>query len=81
MNLYLISDPDYSDRAYDTYESAVVAAESAHEAAKIHPSGGEWTDRDYSWCDSPEKVEVTLIGTAAADINAGEVILSSFNPG
>lgn len=36
MNLYLISQT--INEGYDTYDSAVVAAESEDEARKIHPS-------------------------------------------
>lgn len=36
MNLYLISQDVSND--YDTYDAAVVAAESEEEARKIHPS-------------------------------------------
>jgi hypothetical protein len=36
MNIYLISQDKNSD--YDTYDSAVVAAESEQDAREIHPS-------------------------------------------
>jgi hypothetical protein len=36
MNLYLISQS--INTGYDTYDSAVVAAESEHDAIRIHPS-------------------------------------------
>jgi len=37
MNLYLISQTENND--YDAFDRAVVAAESAQEAALIHPAG------------------------------------------
>ena len=39
MNLYLISQTQ--NQTYDTYDSAVVAAESEDHARAIHPSGRE----------------------------------------
>jgi hypothetical protein len=55
MNLYLISQDDRDD--YDTYDSAVVAAETEEEARSINPSGDEFSDYPYrSWASSPEKV-------------------------
>lgn len=55
MNLYLISQND--NRGYDTYDSAVVAAESEAQARAIHPNGSVltranmdkdiWEERDY----------------------------------
>ena len=38
MNLYLISQNHNND--YDTYDSAVVVAESAESAKRMHPSSG-----------------------------------------
>lgn len=75
MKLYLISQTRNND--YDTYDSAVVAAESEKEAAAIHPSGKNWkvdtwVDRDY--------VAVKYIGEADFQIKRG-VILASFNGG
>ena len=39
MNLYLISQTQ--NQTYDTYDSAVVAAESEEHARAIHPSGSD----------------------------------------
>ena len=48
MNLYLISQ-DYND-GYDTYDSAVVAAENKSEATKISPDNyREWSDEKHCW--------------------------------
>lgn len=87
MNLYLISQDE--NLGYDTFDSAVVAAESEDAARKIHPgSGGEypdpdpWDDPGYPgvWCQTPEAVNVKFIGVAADGIEAG-VVLASFHAG
>lgn len=83
MNLYLISRPDPVD--YDEFDSAVVAAETAEEAAKIHPCEREcdpWMDywARSSWVESPDLVQVQFLGRAA-DGTASGVILASFNAG
>lgn len=47
MNLYLISQTVNS--SYDTYDSAVVAAENEHDAARMNPNPTyEWRD-DGGW--------------------------------
>jgi len=87
MNLYRISQTETDD--WDTYDSAVVAAENMSDAANIHPDGGN-DDRSepdiwgevinyHSWV-SPDKVKVELIGVAAPGTVAG-VIVASFNAG
>jgi hypothetical protein len=80
MNLYRISQEQKND--YDTYDSAVVAAETESKAKRIHPSGdnddwGKW----QSWCDAPEAVTAVLIGVATNGTKAGAVICASFNAG
>ncbi len=78
MNLYIISQEENND--YDTFDSAVVAAETPEEAAMIHPTG-EWTTGPYGvWATSPKRVRVDLIGKAIKGTEAG-VILTSFNAG
>ena len=81
MNLYLLSQKENND--YDTYDSAVVAAESENAARLIHPNGylpvDEW-DSLGTWVQNPNHVSVKLIGTVAACVAAG-VVLSSFNAG
>jgi len=47
MNLYLISQT--INNGYDTYDSAVVCAESEDEARKIHPSNFVTHHRDGKW--------------------------------
>ena len=79
MNLYLISQTVRT--GYDTYDAAVVAADTIEQAANIHPSGDDIsTDGSYTWPDTPNDVEVKLVGVAADGIKAG-VICASFNAG
>jgi hypothetical protein len=51
--LYHISpkkESEFNTYAYNTYGSAIVCAESAEEAATIHPDGlGEWYEGDFTW--------------------------------
>jgi hypothetical protein len=78
MNLYLIS--NVVNGGYDTYDSAVVAAENPLSAQASHPSGcDEYNNYDYSWCNIQDVV-VTLLGKAKAGTKAG-VICASFNAG
>jgi hypothetical protein len=82
VNLYRIS--QNHNRDYDTFDSAVVAAESEDAARVTDPGwrkeqGCEDMWGDY-WCDSPEQVKVELLGVAKDGIEAG-VILGSFNAG
>jgi hypothetical protein len=78
MNLYLISQSVNND--YDTYDSAVVAANSEEEARTTHPSSNNdcFNSSFSTWC-SPDKVEVKLIGTSIDDKPG--VICASFNAG
>lgn len=80
-NLYLISQKVNIN--YDTYDSAVVCAESKTKAKMMHPSGNlGWdgtTSSWDSWCDS-EDVKVELIGKANKNLTIG-VVCSSFNAG
>jgi hypothetical protein len=79
MNLYLISQE--VNNSYDTYDSAVVAAESEDAARSIHPSKSDWDGKSQmyeTWC-AKENVTVRLIGTAADDVSG--VICASFNAG
>lgn len=78
MNLYLISAPL---GGYDTYDSAVVVAETAAEARSIHPSGDQkrWTSEMGDWVTDPADVTATLIGTT--NFKRKRVILASFNAG
>lgn len=72
MKLWLISQDHNS--GYDTYDSAVVAADSEEEAR--HTSMG---DSNYVWAP-PEHVNVEHIGEAAEGTHAG-IVCASFNAG
>lgn len=79
MNLYLIS--QHFNIGYDTYDSAVVVANTEEEARNMHPRGAAY-DRmydDYVWA-SPEHVVVKWLGIAA-QFDAPEVVCASFNAG
>jgi len=74
MNIYHISQS--VNRGYDTYDSAVVTAESEEDARQMYP-GGEKSIYDFNdWC-KPNDVEVELVGTIT--INESKVICASFN--
>jgi hypothetical protein len=77
MHLYKISQDDVCD--YDTYDSAIVVAETAEEATLIDPSNDNFKGR--SWTKCPNLVTAEYIGEAAAGLKAGTIILSSFNAG
>lgn len=92
LGLYLLT--QNVNRGYGTYDSCIVAAESAEAARFIHPAGegfeyrgrwgrqhpsGYWFD-DRAWAP-PEDVIATRIGTANPSIKAGTVVRASFNAG
>ena len=81
MKLWLISQNINDD--YDTYDSAVVAAETEDAARDIHPRG-EWPETKYdgawvSW-DKRHLVNVEELGDGGPHWRPG-VILASFNAG
>lgn len=80
MKLYMISQNENSK--YDTYDSAVVAAETEDKARNILPSGYEdgFGGLYSTWCSSPDKVKVEYLGEAKEGTKPG-VICSSFNAG
>ncbi len=80
MKLWLISQDE--NRDYDTYDSAVVAAENEEDARATHPSGDGWKKEeiDATWATSPGAVTVEYISDAAPGTEAG-VICASFNAG
>ena len=91
MNLWLISRTD--EGGWDTYDSAVVVAESADAAAKTYPDPDAsivWGEGGWQYGDGrqvttgawvfPSKVAVKLLGTAAAGMKPGAVV-GSFNAG
>jgi hypothetical protein len=78
MNLYRISQP--KPTGYDTYDSAVVCAESKTQARLIHPGKNAWDGVGWTtWC-SAKDVKVQLIGEAIPGSLHG-VICASFNAG
>lgn len=80
MKLWKISQNVNDD--YDTYDSAVVAAENVEEARMIHPGASKWDGKQEkygSWCAS-EEVKVAYIGEAKEGTKKG-VICASFNAG
>ena len=93
LKLWLISQTE--NGSYNTFDSAVVAADTAEQARLIHPGGGGvdyWAyhiDKDNSpeffatdWATKPENVTVKLIGVANPfEVTNGEVVCSSFNAG
>lgn len=79
MKLFLILQTENDD--YDTYDSAVVAAETEEDARLINPDGKEEFGMAYSsWCKTPDDVTVKYLGIAAEGTQAG-IILGSFNAG
>jgi len=67
---------------YDTYDSAVVVAESEEDARTIHPEGGHTASEGsggHTWCLQKD-VEVQRIGVACEGEGRG-VICASFNAG
>jgi hypothetical protein len=78
MQLWLIKQSQ--NNGYDTFDSAVVAAELEEDARQTHPGSGEWGESYPVWADTPEQVTVELIGDAVPGIKAG-VICASFNAG
>ena len=64
MNLYLISQSTVG--GYDIYDTAVVAAETIEQAANTHPNGLTLNEGKFygTWANSPDKVDVKLIGVA-----------------
>lgn len=85
MKLFLISQDE--NTGYDTYESAVVCAVDEQAARMMCPQSNAGAAHDFtkprrysSWCSSPEKVKVELIGDAVEGMQAG-VVCASFNAG
>jgi len=94
-NLYLIISPEeYLD--YDTYDIAVVCANSEAEAKCVHPDGdfifnnGRFVSKEtgyvsrsseFSGWVHPNDLKVTFIGVAAKGMQPGTVVCASFNAG
>jgi hypothetical protein len=86
-NLLLFLLEQDEQTGYDTFDSIVVAATDAGDAAEIHPysrlfpkPNREENWESEAWASSPKNVKVTLIGTAKHDTQRG-VICASFNAG
>jgi hypothetical protein len=86
--LWRISQQANSD--YDTFDLAVVVADTADEARKIHPGGkfyagvNWWEDNQsfpHSWAIALDQVNVQLIGEAIPTLQPGTVVCASFNAG
>lgn len=82
MKLWHIEQSEVDD--YDTYDSAVVAADSPEQAADTHPNDGKSilgrTEYCRTWTRDAAKVRVRYLGEAAEGTEAG-VICASFNAG
>ena len=80
MKLWKISQDKNND--WDTYDSAVVAAETEAEARMMHPStGDDIKPTPYSsWVGDPAYVQCEYIGKAKDGTQKG-VICASFNAG
>ena len=78
MKLWLLTQDECV--GWDTYDSAIVAAETEDEAQSITPHGNGFDEDQFSWAHSPDAVLVKLIGEAIEGTPAG-LILASFNAG
>lgn len=64
----------------DSYDSAVVAAESEDAARNITPDGAAFGGMYSTWAPTPEQVKAEYIGEARPGMKQC-VILASFNRG
>lgn len=83
MKLWKISQRENNN--YDTYDSAVVAAESEEIARHTSPRGGRMEPKDWHnqfgvWCSAAKHVSVEYLGEAKEGTEEG-VICASFNAG
>lgn len=81
MNLYLLTQD--VNVGWDTYDSAIVCAESEAEAVKIHPDGTFFDSMwlaTYDWVKTPSDVKCKKIGVADDSIEKG-VVLDVYLPG
>lgn len=79
MNIYVITRTD--DIRYGTYDSAIVVANNAKEAARIHPNPEEFASKYDTWVTSSDFVKVEQIGVADEKYKSPQVILASFIAG
>ena len=82
-NLYLVVQNGNHD--YDTYSDFVVCSKDIDTAANYGPHGEtvDWekVDKWTSWAFNREDVGATYVGIAAADLNEGDIVCSSYNAG
>ena len=91
MKLWLLS--QNHNNGYDTYDSAVVAAETEDEAKAIHPGGADkiwngtgWAYKEGGFVSSYDSwaplqhISIINIGEAVADTPTG-ILCASFNAG
>jgi hypothetical protein len=81
MKLWLISQDKNKD--CDTFDRAVVAAETYDDARRMHPSGGninENSRRSCAWVSNPNDVKCQYIGEAAEG-TVKSIICASFHAG
>jgi hypothetical protein len=87
--LYLWKITQSENLGYDTYDSAVVVAETEEQARKVHPSEYGEADRDgkwpaaYGWASTWKNVSAERLAPlpAESEYKAGAVIVASFNAG
>ena len=78
MKLWLLTQT--TNTGYDTYDSAVVAADTDADARAIHPTGESNSgEKRYDWAPS-ELVTAECLGEAAAGVKRG-VYCASFHAG
>ena len=84
MKLFLIEQDQ--NCAYDSYDSAVVAAPNEDAARTMHPETGQpmkdedWNENYGLWCNGQEHVKVRYLGEAIDGVEPG-IVCSSFNAG
>jgi len=80
MKLWKISQTENS--GLDTYDAAIVVAETEELARTLHPSNMavHREQGDESWATSPDNVKCEYLGEARTLLGDG-VILASFNAG
>jgi hypothetical protein len=81
MKLFRISQTQNEN--YDSYDSAVVAAETEDVARAMNPYRGtpnDFAENSDVWCSCPEEVQVEYLGEAVEGTERG-VIVASFNAG
>jgi len=95
MKLWRVERPD--EGGYDTYSDFIVAAATAEQAARVHPSKYNRWDRALrrfvnrydgtpseewgSWTDAVDSLKVVCIGTAVEGTEHGTVLCASFHAG